>query len=616
MLLSPLLQYRMLLLGLLVGSSWLIVVAADLLPVHHFLGSGVLYAGSQKVLCKEIFKTQFNLLESYSDVDEYETLRDFPHRIIRISEDGPVVGIRWGTSVLVKNGKAFYGVIKDELSPNAVKLIKSSESFDFTLEGKCDMKYLAQLIKDLHGCDVCISNSPLFRAVDEFLNKRMVGLDMASPVLWDAVLFEDKERAVHLQGRAQMLMPTVLLRQRPPDVAWKNYFREAGETIDLKDGYAGQWRDVEWPVMLLYDDMSVAFIKKFGSRPTEVARYDLILFDKLDQRYFTEEGFEHLKGFMGFMANLIQQEHSKWIKGTTDELRIEMDDDTDAYLKLFFYALLLGYQKGRVRIRETDADEAINDRPFGNEIWQNMLNSTLEMKIEFYPYDWSSPSIRLSLLDSSDWAKFAKDLNFGTVRQEMWIADKTDSTVEWAKVENKERKAIIKLNSNETGINHYEVTIHSDTTDDDEATMLCMAGVMATIRDSVGSPADKKVTLLIDCNDDDIGEFLSAAVLGDQGDLVITDICMMKARLPARRLKPISKQLLDKGRMKTESCPGETVAIPSPAEVAARRASAAAAVAQLPKAEELARMPLMASDPITIEGSSPSEGEVMVSNGA
>eukprot|EP00922_Rhytidocystis_sp_ex-Travisia-forbesii_P041107 GHVS01061352.1.p1 GENE.GHVS01061352.1~~GHVS01061352.1.p1 ORF type:complete len:529 (+),score=45.77 GHVS01061352.1:237-1823(+) len=526
MLLSPLLQYRMLLLGLLVGSSWLIVVAPDtgsLWPVNQFLGSGVLYARA-KPGCKERFKTEFNLLESYSDVDEYETLRDFNDKIIRISEDGPVVGIRWGTSVLVKNGKAFYGVIKDELSSNAVKLIKSSESFDFTLEGKCDMKYLAQLIKDLHGCDFCMNPaSPLYRAVEDFVAQRTVGFDMPSTVMWDTVLFKDKERAVHLQGRRQMLMPTVLLRQRPPDVAWKNYFREAGETIDLKDGYAGQGQDVEWPVMLLYDEISVAFIKKFGSRPTEVARYDLILFDKLDERY-SKEGLMNL---MGSMANLIQQEHSKWIKGSTidDELRIEMDDDADELLKKCFHALLLGYQKGDVRIRETDAYEAINDHTFGKDILENLMNSVDfpgRIKIEFYPYDLSSSSIRLNLLCSSDWANFAKDLNFGTVGQGVWIADKTDSTVEWAKVENKERKAIIKLNPNETGINRYEVTIHSDTTDDDEATMLCMAGVMATIRGSVVSPVDKKVTLLIDCGNPDIGEFLSAAVATRETSLLLT----------------------------------------------------------------------------------------------
>eukprot|EP00922_Rhytidocystis_sp_ex-Travisia-forbesii_P041113 GHVS01061363.1.p1 GENE.GHVS01061363.1~~GHVS01061363.1.p1 ORF type:complete len:410 (+),score=27.81 GHVS01061363.1:248-1477(+) len=357
MLLSPLLEYAMLFLGLLVGSSWLIVEAWNINPgVIAFIGSGEIHKG-EKAFCTSISKTEFNLFESYSEVTEYETLKDLNDRIIKISEeDDSVVGIRWNNSVLVKKNKNFYGVIKDELSPNAIKLIKSSESFNFFLAGKCDDDKLIPLIKELRGCDLCVVDGSaisvaLYRVAEQFTG----GFTMPTPVIWDPVLFEDDERAVHIWHEFYEERPTVLLIKEPVGDFWPNAIAnvKTESKIKFQGPHVDSWDNPVFPVMLFADEQTAAYIEQFVSTVDQMARYEVHIHPLIEDN--DENVAFHL---MKLVKKVILHQQRRLLEINDEDQQLDLRIECGETMPENVFSALLISADGKTpfTIRKTDAD--------------------------------------------------------------------------------------------------------------------------------------------------------------------------------------------------------------------------------------------------------------------
>eukprot|EP00922_Rhytidocystis_sp_ex-Travisia-forbesii_P041124 GHVS01061377.1.p1 GENE.GHVS01061377.1~~GHVS01061377.1.p1 ORF type:complete len:594 (+),score=56.45 GHVS01061377.1:113-1894(+) len=586
---SSFLRYYMMLLGQLVAISLLMVPAASaIMRSKAFLGAGHLVEMTLED-CKKDYKLDFMLL---SEMIEYEILEGHDDKLIYLEDSA--VGVRWGSSVLKKDKEGhFSGVIKDQLSTNAMKLINSSESFSFTLQGDHDERSLVLILQALRGCDVCVpSNSKLCHAASLCMPKIVPGFGMVTDRLWNSILFETNGRRV--EEFFMLGLGRVLLKFADQADVNKAASMNAS-TIQITTPVPYLLEDEpeggdHWPIMIMDEQGGfvrvLAVVNRLGFEPSEMLLFEVSLTSSVEG-----QDLGSLKTIVTYVMEQIRHRAARFMKANRSmSFAIAIEDDTP-FLVNAASALLVSSNQGETLYIPKDLSEKVcKHAKWGAELKEKMAGHR-ELLLDF-----SQPNVAAIVYlsvpehENAETKKhFARKVaDSGAADQNGWIEDiKETAFSRFIKVpDNDGETAIISLSPNDNGIHKYAVELPIKYWTEGK-------GKEAHIDEELAKSLMTEV---------EMAEVLSALLLVDEGGhLLLSEATMIRPKLTSRRVKPLCKQLLDMGRPKTEACSPEKVAVPTVKEVAERKAA-------LIEQEERRLTPL------TIEGKIPKEGKMMVSN--
>eukprot|EP00922_Rhytidocystis_sp_ex-Travisia-forbesii_P039974 GHVS01059460.1.p1 GENE.GHVS01059460.1~~GHVS01059460.1.p1 ORF type:complete len:1003 (+),score=65.57 GHVS01059460.1:3-3011(+) len=472
------------------------------------MGPGRLSQGSEAD-CNNSHETSFKLFKSYDDWSDCESLKNLENDEVSSFRHSSS-GIKWGNSVLVKDKDGFRAVINDDVSTNALKLIRSSPPLKFTLTGHYDRTAVDRVMNALFGWDICLVNNkncPIMRA----LAKDVANKDSWSSFLikerWDWVLIEDDKRVVEVTSVVKYDVTLIL---RLSDATEWGLAMEAPA-----DKFARRIKNDSGAVVCLVP-------MKFSADMDE----NFVLPRETDT---SAQGFEKSMGVV--MKHFRDQHKADCV------FRVVVGEKHESSLARQILSALILADSGKLLIDADSLRATFEDGTRGEAI-KTIFNAGERI----FSGRWTDapcwPSVSLSKVCEEGWKELLSE------------ASQPDAGDEITKMFQGEEGLQVCVNhiitESEQASEYSVIFLDGGVTRfTDDWTL--MTQVMKFIRDREGG----NITFLIKPYSFDTVvdlSMLSALVLGDEGNLLFERHWMDRIRLPGKCDQPMNKKLLDKAR--------------------------------------------------------------------